>query len=129
MAHPNEELVRRGYDAFNSADVETLRQVLAENTIFHEPSNNPISGDYHGIDNVLAFFGRLAERSGGTFRVNVHDVVANDEHVVGLHNSEAEREGRRLRSPTVLVFHARDGRITETWSHHYDQHEYDEFWS
>jgi hypothetical protein len=27
------------------------------------------------------------------------------------------------------VFHVRDGRITETWSHHYDQHEFDEFWS
>jgi uncharacterized protein len=129
MAHPNEELVRRGYDAFNSADVETLREVLAENTIFHEPSGNPISGDYQGIDQVLSFFGTLAERSGGTFRVSVHDVVANDEHVVGLHSSEAEREGRRLRSPTVLVFHVRDGRVTETWSHHYDQSEYDEFWA
>jgi hypothetical protein len=30
MAHPNEELVRRGYDAFNSADVETLRDACRE---------------------------------------------------------------------------------------------------
>jgi hypothetical protein len=29
----------------------------------------------------------------------------------------------------VLVFHVRDGRIAETWSHHHDQHEFDEFWS
>jgi hypothetical protein len=28
MAHPNEELVRRGYDAFNNADVETLRHMM-----------------------------------------------------------------------------------------------------
>jgi uncharacterized protein len=54
--------------------------------------------------------------------------VANDEHVVGLHSSDAELNGRRARSPTVLVFHVRDGRITETWSHHYDQHEFDKFW-
>jgi len=33
MAHPNEELVRRGYEAFNSADVETLRQLFANTTI------------------------------------------------------------------------------------------------
>jgi uncharacterized protein len=128
MAHPNEELVRRGYEAFAKADVETLRQVFADNTIFHEPSNNPISGDYQGIDQVLGFFGALAERSGGTFRATLHDVVANDEHVVGLHSSDAEREGRRLRSPTTLVFHVRDGRIAETWSNHHDQREFDEFW-
>jgi ketosteroid isomerase-like protein len=82
MAHPNEELVRRGYEAFNNADVETLREVFADTTIFHEPGRSPISGDY-----------------------------------------------RRVRSPTVLVFHVRDGRVAETWSHHYDQHEFDEFWA
>ena len=41
----------------------------------------------------------------------------------------AERDGRSARSPTVLVFHISDGEVTETWSHHYDQHEFDEFWA
>ena len=129
MAHPNEELVRRGYEAFNNADVETLRQLFADTTVFHEPGRSPISGDYQGLDQVLGFFGTLAERSGGTFRATLHDVLANDEHVVGLHSSDAERDGRTVRSPTVLVFHVRDGRIAETWSQHHDQHEFDEFWS
>ena len=129
MAHPNEELVRRGYEAFNNADVETLRELFADTTIFHEPGRSPISGDYQGLDQVLGFFGTLAERSGGTFRATLHDVVANDEHAIGLHSSDAERDGRRISSPTVLVFHVRDGRIAETWSHHYDQHEFDEFWA
>jgi ketosteroid isomerase-like protein len=129
MAHPNEEFVRRGYEAFNNGDVETLRQLFADATIFHEPGRSLISGDYQGLDQVLGFFGTLAERSGGTFRATLHDVVANDEHAVGLHSSDAERDGRRISSPTVLVFHIRDGRITETWSHHYDQHEFDEFWA
>ena len=81
------------------------------------------------LDQVLGFFGTLGERSGGTFRATLHDVVANDEHAIGVHSSDAERDGRTVRSPTVLVFHVRDGRIAETWSHHYDQHEFDEFWS
>jgi ketosteroid isomerase-like protein len=128
MAHPNEDLVRRGYEAFNTGDVETLRQLFADTTIFHEPGRSPISGDYQGLDQVLGFFGALAERSGGTFRATLHDVVANDEHAIGLHSSDAERDGRAVRSPTVLVFHVHDGRITETWSHHHDQHDFDAFW-
>jgi uncharacterized protein len=129
MAHPNEELVRRGYAAFNNADVETLRQLFADTTIFHEPGRSPISGDYEGIDQVLGFFGALVERSGGTFRATLHDVVANDDHAIGLHSSDAERDGRTTRSPTVLVFHIRDGKLAETWSHHYDQHDFDAFWA
>jgi len=129
MPHPNAELVRRAYEAFNNADVETLRRLFADTTIFHEPGHSPISGDYEGFDQVLGFFGTLAERSGGTFRATLHDVVANDEHVIGLHSSDAERDGRRVRSPTVLVLHVRYGRIAETESHHYDQHEFDEFWA
>ena len=82
MAHPNEELVRRGYEAFNTADVETLRELFADTTIFHEPGRSPVSGDYQGLDQVLGFFGTLTERSGGTFRATLHDVVANDEHAV-----------------------------------------------
>jgi ketosteroid isomerase-like protein len=54
MAHPNEELVRRGYEAFNTADVETLREVFADTTIFHEPGRSPISGDYQGLDQYSA---------------------------------------------------------------------------
>jgi uncharacterized protein len=68
-----------------------------------------------------------SERSGGTFRVTLHDVVANDEHAVGLHVSEGEREGRRLHSQQTLVFHVRDGRFTEAWALHYDQHATGEF--
>jgi uncharacterized protein len=129
MAHPNEELVRRGYAAFNTGDVETLRELFADTTIFHEPGRGPISGDYQGLDQVLGFFGTLAERSGGTFRATLHDVVANDDHAIGLHSSDAERDGRATRSPTVLVFHIRDGKLAETWSHHYDQHDFDAFWA
>jgi len=114
MAHPNEELVRRGYEAFNNADVETLRELFADTTIFHEPGRSPVSGDYQGLDQVLGFFGTLAERSGGTFRATLHDVVANDEHAVGLHTSDAERDGRRISSPTVLEFHVRG------WQDHRD---------
>jgi ketosteroid isomerase-like protein len=129
MAHPNEELVRRGYDAFSRGDVDALRQVFAGSTIFHEPGRNPVSGDYQGIDQVLGFFGTLAERSGGTFRVSLHDVVASDEHAVGLYTSEGEREGRRLHSQQTLVFHVRDGMVAEAWALHYDQHATDEFWA
>jgi len=61
--------------------------------------------------------------------VTVHDVVANDEHAVGLHLSEANERGAAFHSQQTLVFHVRDGMVAETWAHHYDQHATDVFWA
>jgi ketosteroid isomerase-like protein len=62
MAHPNEELTRRAYDAFSRDDVDTLRQVFADDAVFHEPGRNSDSGGHQGIDQILAFLG--CSRSG-----------------------------------------------------------------
>jgi hypothetical protein len=43
-------------------------------------------------------------------RVEVYDVVANDEHAVGPHVAHAERGGGTLRDNTVLVFQISDGK-------------------
>jgi ketosteroid isomerase-like protein len=67
--------------------------------------------------------------TGGNFRVEVHDVVANDEHAVGLHVAHAERGGRTLRDNTVLVFQISDGKATEVWQYWSDPYAADELFS
>ena len=81
-----------------------------------------------GKDEVLGFFAQLAERAGGTFRVDVHDVLANDEHVVALVKGTAEREGKTLNDNGAQVFHVRGGKVTEEWFHPGDEYASDEFW-
>jgi hypothetical protein len=61
---------------------------------------------------VLALFGRLAEETGGTFRTDVHDLLANDEHGVGLVTVTAPRD-HSLTVNDVNVFHLCDGQVTE----------------
>ncbi len=126
MGHPSEDLVRRGYDAFSKGDLQTLREVFAPDVVWHSPGRNQLAGDYQGVDAVLSFFGRTMELTGGAFRVELHDVVANDEHAVGLHTVHAERGGRTLDDRNTLVFHVRDGRATEVWQFWADQYAADE---
>ncbi len=127
MAHPNEELVRRGFDAFNSGDVNTLRELFHQDAVWHAPGRNPVAGDHQGVEAILGFFARTMERTGGTFRVELHDVVANDEHAVAIYVSRGQREGRTLDIKNVLVSHIRNGRLTETWQLSEDQYTADEF--
>jgi uncharacterized protein len=130
MAHPNAELARDGIAAFQRGDLDALRnQYFAEGIRYHVPGRSPIAGDYQGVGQVLGFFGRLFELSGGTLRVELHDVMANDEHAAALLSIRAERAGRQLQDNTVLTFHLRDGKVTEVWSLQTDLYAVDEFWS
>ena len=78
---------------------------------------------------MLGYFGRTMELTDGNFRVEVHDVVANDEHGVGLNSVHAERAGRTLEDNNTLVFHVRDGKVTEVWQYWSDQYAADELFS
>jgi uncharacterized protein len=69
------------------------------------------------------------ELTGGTFRVELHDVLANDEHAVSLYVARGEREGRTLEDKSVLVSHIRNGKLVETWGYSEDQYVLDEFLS
>jgi len=56
-------------------------------------------------------------------------VIGNDDHVVALHTTRAERAGKQLEVNAAHVFHVRDGRVTEAWTHHADLYSVDDFWS
>jgi len=129
MAHPNEELLRRGFEAFGRGDMATIAELFADDVVWHAPGNNPLAGDYKGRDSVLTLFGKFAELSGGTLKVEVHDILANDEHGVALTHSTAQRGGKSLDDNGVQVFHIRDRKAVESWFHPGDQAASDAFWS
>lgn len=58
----------------------------------------------------MGLFGKLMEASGGTFRADIHDVLANDTHGVVLANVQAEKNGQVLTGREVHVWHVAAGR-------------------
>jgi ketosteroid isomerase-like protein len=130
MTHPNEDLLRVGFAAFDGGDAEKwTSQNWAEDIRFHIPGRNPFSGNYQGIEQVLQCYGRLVEVSGGTLSLELHDVLANDEHGVALLTARGERAGRQLNDNMVETFHFRDGKVSEVWVQATDLYANDEFWS
>jgi ketosteroid isomerase-like protein len=130
MAYPSEDLVREAFAALGRSDIDALqRQYFAADICWHYPGRSPLAGDYEGVVQVVELRGRLSDLSGGTHRIELHDVIGNDEHVVALQTTRAERAGKQLEVNIVHVFHVRDGKVVEVWSHHGDLHSSDEFWS
>jgi ketosteroid isomerase-like protein len=127
-AQEDMETVRRGYEAFSNGDTAGIVAPWAPNITFHYPGRSAVAGDYSGHDDVLAFLGQLAARSGGTFRLDVHDILATDQHVVVLCRELGERDGRHLDTPASHVWHTDNGKLTELWDVIYDVQGLDEFW-
>jgi hypothetical protein len=128
-ANKNAAIVRRAYEAFNSADMKTLTETFDESAVWHAPGTS-FGNDYPSREATFAYFGRLGQGTGGTFRANLQRLLADEDgYVVGVQRSTAERGGKHLDVGNTIVFQLKDGHITEAWEHFDDLYAWDEFWS
>lgn len=123
--HVNEQVVRRFYEAFQKEDVSGIQTVCAPNLVWHEVGRNALSGDHRGLEQVMGFFQNM-EKSLEGVEVEIHDVVANDSHVVVLENMKLHRAGKTVETKASAIFHVADGKITEGWEFREDQYGVDE---
>jgi len=126
--HPNAELFRRGYTAFQAGDLDGVRGLFAADIKWHTPGSGKFSGTRSGVDDTIALFVQQFEESGGTFKVEVHDILANDEHAVALGTASAEKGGRSMRSNYTHVVHLSGGKVTESWIFDENPQAVDDFW-
>ncbi len=125
--HPNAQLWRRAQEAFSRRDMDALRTLWADDIVYHVPGASPIAGDHKGLDAVLALFAKIVEM--GIRIVDVHDVLASDDHVVALVRGTASRRGQQMSMNQANIYHVRDGKIAEAWLLPTDQLAFDEFFS
>jgi ketosteroid isomerase-like protein len=130
-AQSNAEAMRKGYEAFSRGDMDTLRnELFTADIVWHQGGKNQTSGDFRGPDQVIGLFGKLFQLTDGTFRVEVHDMLASDDHVVVLAKVSAQRAGKTIQHGEYShVCHFRDGKLSEAWIVNVDPYEGDEFFS
>lgn len=130
-AQSNAEAMRKGYEAFSRGDMDTLRnELFTADVVWHQGGKNQTSGDFRGPDQVIGLFGKLFQLTDGTFRVEVHDMLASEDHVVVLAKVTAQRAGKTLQHGDYShVCHFRDGKLSEAWIVNVDPYEGDEFFS
>jgi uncharacterized protein len=128
-AQDNAELIRGGYEAFGKGDIPAVLAIWSDDIVWHIAGRSPLARDYTGPQEILGFFGQLQELSGGSFRLELHDVLASDDHVVALVSEIGNRGDTALNNQAAHVWHVRDGKATEFWGASYDLYATDDFWS
>ncbi len=128
-AQENVALIRRGFDAFNKGDAETLTQIIAKDCVQHMAGNNRFSGDHKGRDNILGMYGEMGQLTGGTMRAVLSDVYATDHGAVALYTAKATRNGKTAEEKYALVFQLLDGKAIDIDDVPLNGEVNDEFWA
>lgn len=121
--HPNAARYREAHSAFTSGDSEAFRDMLAPDVVW-----NTIGGEtMHGAQAVADSMSGLA---GLDFNVNLHDAIANDDHVIGLVEVHVTAGDKEIRYRTTEIHHVNsDGKVTERWSFSDDTQAITEFFA
>lgn len=120
--HPNAALLRSGFDSFNAGDPEAFGALLADDVVWHT-----IGGEtMHGRDAVSS---SMSGMEGVEFEGKLHDVVANDDHVIGLVEAHVKVGDEEFSYRTAEIMHVEEGKVTERWAFSDDTQAILEFFS
>lgn len=133
MTQENEAIVREFYDARKSRDRDrleaTIDRLFSDSVKWHYPGNNPLAKTYEGKEGVKTFFRSLVKITGGSFQIDVDDVVANDRNAIALELPKAIRRGEDYHWHAMLHYRLEGGKIEEVRVYQHTQYELDEFWA
>lgn len=113
------------------ADADSvLRRLLTDDIAWHVPGRSPIAGDYHGIDEVFAYFVHRRAIATGTMRMHPRELLVGAAgHVASLTDGTATIGGVEHRWSTMGLYRVVDDRIAECWLLPLDPVQFDRVWT
>ncbi len=109
--HPNAARYRQVAAAMNAGDISPMADAIADDIVWWEiGAPEPVRGKQALIE-------RIQSLSDYAITVDLHDVVANDDHMIALGNNTATKGDDSLTYRTAEIYHVNaDGQVTERWA-------------
>jgi len=105
-------LIRRFYAARRSGDLAAVAEMLARDVVWREPSVENYMGELIGADAVIDMMQRALATTGGTFRLEVAELIEVAGHCAAVIAWSADKGDTRIEGRELATFSVRDGRIT-----------------
>jgi ketosteroid isomerase-like protein len=109
----NVAVIQKGFDAFNSGDMQAGADLLADDVEWHE------IGRAEAIHGKAALAERFNQPDAQAWNITAekHDILANDDHAVSLATATATKpNGETLTYRVAEIYHIRDGKISARWA-------------
>lgn len=108
--HPNAAAYRTAFAAFAEGDAGAFQNHLADDVVWHTLMGDTLNGSAAVAESMSG----LAETD---FSVELHDVVANDGHLVGLVTANVTAGGNSITYRTAEICHINEeGKVSERWA-------------
>ena len=110
--HPNAAAWRAQQAAMERGDFQVMFDTLDDDVEWHE------IGNPDAVRGKQAVIQRWTSSGLGDvqFESHLHDVVANDDHTIGLVETTVTRGDKSITYRTAEIVHVRDGKITARWA-------------
>src|SRR2546423_14201223 len=110
----NEEIARRGFDAFNTGDVASISEYISENAVAHDPAQPE---DSHGPDG----FAQVVQMYRGMFpdlNLTVEEQFSDGDCVCTRWSSEGTHgeSGKHTSVTGISIDKIQDGKVVEAWN-------------
>ena len=107
--HPNAALTRRVFASFGK-NAMAISAALSRDIVWRVPGNTAMSGEYRGRREVVEFLRRTGLETNGTYRSELHTVLANDEWGLAVYRAWGTRKGIELDVDQAFVIRFEEGR-------------------
>jgi ketosteroid isomerase-like protein len=106
--HPNATVYRTALEKFNAGDMSAT-DLIADDVVWYQIGAEPLRGK----EAMLQSMEGLKDLE---FDIEIHDITASDDHVVGLITATVRTEDDTFSYRTAEIAHVKDGKITERWA-------------
>jgi ketosteroid isomerase-like protein len=127
--HPNAVVWEQVYATFTTGDMDRLAELIAADVVWHVPGDNLISGTYTSREAIFGCFNKIYHLSGGTYKPQLLDILADDDYTVALLHGNARRGEKTLDQKYAFISKLRDGQIAELWEAWTEGPAWNAFWS
>lgn len=107
------QVMKRFYDAIFSNDWAGVEKVVSKNLIVYEADGLPYRGEYRGIDELKALFGRVVGYW-DDLNIEVKAITSGDGYVVGVlqFSGVSKATGRKISMPIAEISEFENGLIS-----------------
>lgn len=128
MKHQNAMTLEEIYSDFNRGNWQALLAKCDDKATFQVPGKSRIAGKYTKENFISAFATQLAEVSGGTYKLEVHDILASDQHGVVLTTERLSRAGKPFEFRSVHVWRFENSKPVAFYEYPRDLYQFDAAW-
>ena len=129
MKHPNAVTIEKLYSDLAKEDFKAALTVCSDAMTFQVPGKSRLAGKYTKANFAQDLLMKQRELSGGTFKLEVHDILASDQHVTVLGTSKLLRSGKTVELRTVHVWRFEGSKPLAGYEYPRDLYQFDAIWS